>query len=167
LPSLFVGTTQIQNSSAAQALSGITTLAAGNTTITGFANVSTTLAVAGAVNFSGALTSGDLADAVGYKGIPQNSQASAYGLTLSDIGKHINITTGGVVIPANANVAFPLGATTVIFNDSASTQTISITTDTLRRGGTTNTGTRTLAVYGVATCMKVANTVWVVTGDVT
>ena len=47
LPSLFVGTTQIQSSSAAQALSGITTLAAGNTTITGFANVANTLQVAG------------------------------------------------------------------------------------------------------------------------
>jgi hypothetical protein len=45
LPSLFVGTTTIQSTSAAQAVSGITTLAAGNTTITGFANVSTTLQV--------------------------------------------------------------------------------------------------------------------------
>lgn len=45
LPSLFVGTTQIQSSSAAQALSGITTLAAGNTTVTGFANVTSTLQV--------------------------------------------------------------------------------------------------------------------------
>ena len=59
LPSLFVGTTTIQSTSAAQALSGITTLAAGNTTITGFANVSSTLQVgdvatfAGNVNFSG------------------------------------------------------------------------------------------------------------------
>ena len=40
LPSLFIGTTTIQSTSAAQAVSGITTLAAGNTTITGFANVS-------------------------------------------------------------------------------------------------------------------------------
>jgi hypothetical protein len=83
------------------------------------------------------------------------------------MGKHISITTGGVVIPANETVAFPIGSTIVIFNDSASTQTISITTDTLRRGGTTDTGTRTLAVYGVATCMKVASTVWVITGDIT
>jgi cytoskeletal protein CcmA (bactofilin family) len=43
LPSLFVGTTTIQSTSAAQAVSGITTLAAGNTTITGFANVSTSV----------------------------------------------------------------------------------------------------------------------------
>jgi hypothetical protein len=40
LPSLFLGTTAIQSTSAAQAVSGITTLAVGNTTITGFANVS-------------------------------------------------------------------------------------------------------------------------------
>jgi hypothetical protein len=40
LPSLYLGTTAIQSTSAAQAVSGITTLAAGNTTITGFANVS-------------------------------------------------------------------------------------------------------------------------------
>ena len=44
LPSLFIGTTAIQSTSAAQAVSGITTLAAGNTTITGFANVTNTLA---------------------------------------------------------------------------------------------------------------------------
>ena len=44
LPSLYLGTTAIQSTSAAQAVSGITTLAAGNTTITGFANVTNTLA---------------------------------------------------------------------------------------------------------------------------
>ena len=36
LPALYLGTTQIQSSSAAQAVSGITTLATGNTTVTGF-----------------------------------------------------------------------------------------------------------------------------------
>ena len=45
LPSLYLGTTAIQSSSGSQAVSGITTLAAGNTTITGFANVTTTLQV--------------------------------------------------------------------------------------------------------------------------
>jgi hypothetical protein len=119
------------------------------------------------INASGGITSSATADAVGYKGIPQNSQGGAYTLALSDMGKHIDIATGGVVIPANGTTAFPIGATIVIFNDSASTQTISITTDTLRQAGTTNTGTRTLAVYGVATVMKVAATVWVVTGNVT
>jgi hypothetical protein len=47
LPSQFIGTTTIQSTSAAQAVTGITTFAAGNTTITGFANVTTTLQVGG------------------------------------------------------------------------------------------------------------------------
>jgi hypothetical protein len=118
------------------------------------------------ITSTGGITSANLADAVGYKGLPQNSQTSSYTLALSDMGKHISITTGGVVIPANGSVAFPIGATIVVFNNSASTQTISITTDTLRQAGTTNTGTRTLAVYGLATLVKVTSTVWVVTGNI-
>ena len=116
------------------------------------------------ITSTGAITSSDLADAVGYKGVPQNAQTSAYTLALSDIGKHISITTGGVAIPANGTVAFPIGATIVIFNNSASNQTISITTDTLRQAGTANTGSRTLAQYGLATCVKVAATTWVISG---
>ena len=115
----------------------------------------------------GSITSANVVDAVGYKGIPQNSQTSQYTLALTDIGKHISITTGGVVVPANGSVAFPIGATIVLFNNSASTQSVSITTDTLRQAGTTNTGTRTLAAYGVATLIKVASTVWVISGNVT
>lgn len=118
------------------------------------------------ITSTGGITSSDLADAVGYKGLPQNSQTSSYTLALSDMGKHISITTGGVVIPANGSVAFPIGATIVVFNNSASTQTISITTDTLRQAGTTSTGSRTLAVYGLATLVKVTSTVWVVTGNI-
>lgn len=125
------------------------------------------ISVNGTINVTGAVTSGDLADAVGYKGVPQNSQTGAYTLALSDIGKHISITTGGITIPANASVAFPIGATVVIFNNSGSTQTIAITTDTLRQAGSTNTGSRTLAAYGLATVVKVASTVWVVSGNIT
>lgn len=122
------------------------------------------LDVNGTVNFSGAMTSGNLADAVGYKGLPQNSQTASYTLALSDMGKHISITTGGVVIPANASVAFPIGSAIVIYNNSGSNQTISITTDTLRQAGTANTGSRTLAQYGLCTVTKVAATVWVISG---
>jgi hypothetical protein len=116
---------------------------------------------------NGSIVSPSLADAVGYKGLPQNSQTSSYTLALSDMGKHISITTGGVVIPANGSVAFPIGATIVVFNNSGSTQTISITTDTLRLAGTATTGSRTLAQYGLATLVKVTSTVWVATGNVT
>ena len=52
MPSLFIGTTTIQSTSAAQAVSGITTLAAGNTTISGFANVISGLSLSnGTSNF--------------------------------------------------------------------------------------------------------------------
>ena len=104
------------------------------------------------------------ADSIGYRGAPQNAQTAAYQLALTDNGKHISITTGGVTIPANSAAAFPIGATVVIYNNSGSSQTIAITTDTLRQAGTNNTGTRTLANYGLATCVKVASTVWAITG---
>ena len=104
------------------------------------------------------------ADTIGYRGLPQNSQTGAYTLALSDAGKHISITTGGVVIPANGSVAFPIGTTIVVFNNSGSNQTISITTDTLRQAGTANTGSRTLAQYGLATMVKMTSTMWVISG---
>jgi hypothetical protein len=107
------------------------------------------------------------ADSIGYRGLPQNSQTGAYTLALADAGKHISITTGGVIIPANGSVAFPIGTTIVVFNNSGSSQTISITTDTLRLAGTASTGSRTLAQYGLATLVKVTSTVWVATGNVT
>jgi hypothetical protein len=103
-------------------------------------------------------------DSIGYRGAPQNAQTAAYQLALADNGKHISITTGGITIPANSAAAFPIGATVVIFNNSGSSQNIAITTDTLRQAGTTNTGTRALANYGLATCVKVATTTWVITG---
>lgn len=116
------------------------------------------------ITSTGSITSADLADAVGYKGIPQNTKTAAYTLALSDIGKHISITTGGVTIPANGTVAFPVGSAVTIYNNSASNQTISITTDTLRLAGTATTGSRTLAQRGICTCVKVAATEWVISG---
>ena len=104
------------------------------------------------------------ADTIGYRGLPQNSQTASYTLALADQGKMINTTTGGVVIPANGSVAFPIGTAISIFNNSGSSQTISITTDTLRLAGTATTGSRTLAQYGLATCVKVAATTWAISG---
>lgn len=104
------------------------------------------------------------ASAVGYLGVPQNAQTAAYTLVASDIGKHISITTGGVVIPSNSSVSFPVGATIAIYNDSASSQSISITSDTLRLAGSDLTGTRTLAQRGLATIVKVKSTQWVISG---
>ena len=112
----------------------------------------------------GGITSAALVDAVGYKGLPQNSKTASYTLALTDMGKMINTTTGGVVIPANGSVAFPIGSTVIIYNNSASNQTISITTDTMYLAGTATTGSRTLAQRGLATVVKVTATNWVISG---
>jgi hypothetical protein len=155
------------------------TLTIGSTgkTFDGSANVSWTLSEIGAAA-SGANTditaldqdititaTGTIAaNTIGYRGIPQNAQTATYTLALSDAGKHISITTGGVVVPANSSIAFPIGSTISVYNDSASSQNISITTDTMYLAGTATTGTRALAQRGIATMVKVAATTWVISG---
>lgn len=145
----------------------VTNFTSSNVTITG-GNVSSVNLTASNIAASNALTdTGSIAAASpGFRGLPQNAQTGAYALVLADQGKQISNTTGGFTIPANASVAFPVGASIVLFNNSGSSQTISITSDTLRQAGTANTGTRTLAQYGLATCVKVASTTWVVSGNV-
>lgn len=107
------------------------------------------------------------ADTIGFRGLPAVSPAGAYTLVLDDQGRVILLATGGLTIPANASVAFPVGTTIAVYNNSGSTQTIGITTDTLRLAGGESTGTRTLAARGLATLIKVASTEWVVSGNVT
>lgn len=97
------------------------------------------------------------------RGIPQNSQTSAYTLIVSDTGKHINITTGGVTIPANI---FSIGDVVTIYNNSTSSQTITQGSSvTLRQSGTANTGNRTLAQFGLATILCVDSNVFVISGS--
>lgn len=107
----------------------------------------------------------------GFRGVPQNSRTGAYTLVLTDAGKHISNTTGGFAIPSNGapdNVAFPVGTTIVLYNNSGTAQNITITGDTLRLAGTATAGSpRSLAQRGLATCVKVATTEWVVSGNVT
>lgn len=101
----------------------------------------------------------------GFRGAPQSSNATAT-LALTDNGKHLYVAANQTV-PANASVAFPIGATVVIINSSGSTITIACTSDTMRQAGTSNTGTRTLAAYGMATLVKVAATTWFISGNLT
>ena len=108
---------------------------------------------------------------VGFLSIPQNSQSTAYTLVLGDSGKHIlhpsaDTTARTFTIPANASVAFPVGtAITFINQDSAGELTIDITTDTMRLAGDGTTGSRTLAANGIATCVKITSTEWIISGN--
>lgn len=120
------------------------------------------------VNFnSGTLQYGGLE--VGFRGAPQNSQSANYTLVLSDAGKDILHPNGAgagdtFTIPANGSTAFPIGTVISFTNMDANNLSIAITTDTLRVAGSTTTGTRTLAQYGVATIKKVESTVWIIYG---
>ena len=102
------------------------------------------------------------ASSVGYLGSPINAQG-AYTLVIGDIGKTI-YASGNLVIPANGTVAFPIG--TIINVIASAAMTIAITTDTLQWGGqaTSQTGTRTVAIYGMTTLVKVTSTVWYISG---
>lgn len=119
-----------------------------------------TQGTSGSTGSQGATGSQGTAGAQGLQGIqgtfgpatvPQNAQTSSYTLIASDNGKHISITTGGVTVPASV---FSTGDNIVIYNNSASNQTITQGTSvTLRYAGTATTGNRTLAGYGICTVL--------------
>lgn len=104
----------------------------------------------------------------GYRDIPQNIQNATYSFALTDRGRSVgktNSTAYTYTIPANSSVAFPAGSVITVFNNNATSNiTIAITTDTLRLAGTTTTGSRTLAPWGVATLYKSDSTTWLASG---
>jgi hypothetical protein len=108
-------------------------------------------------------TTSSTAASVGYLGSPINTQASTYTLVIGDAGKTI-YAGGNLTIPANGAVAFPIG--TIVNVIASAGITIAITTDTLQWGGqaTSQTGTRTVATYGMVSLVKVAATTWYISG---
>lgn len=109
---------------------------------------------------------GSIRDSFGnVRDIPQNSQSSAYTLIATDSGKHISTTTGGVTVPASV---FNIGNSIVVFNNSASSQTVTQGANvTMYLSGTANTGNRTLAQRGLATIICVSSNTFVISGSVT
>lgn len=102
--------------------------------------------------------------------IPQRSVSADTTFALTDGGGHVyhpsaDTTARTWTIPANASVAFPIGAAILIINDSsAGALTIAITSDTLVQAGTGSTGSRTLAANGEATLLKIGATRWRISG---
>ena len=111
----------------------------------------------------------DSVNITGYMGIPQNSQNGNYDIVLGDAGKHIYHPTGQAVatytIPANSNVGFTTGTAITIVNGSANNVTVAITTDTMYLSSNGATGSRTISQWGVATAVKIASNVWVISGS--
>jgi hypothetical protein len=155
------GTTQW--STPYQSASGVTSYLASGTS--GYFKVS---GGSGAPSWSNALPTSATIDgvAVGYRSIPQNMQGTNYTLVASDAGKHIYATASALTftIPANASVAYPIGTAISFVNFISGTATIAITSDAMYLAGTGATGSRSLALYGVATALKITATAWVISG---
>lgn len=94
--------------------------------------------------------------------IQQNLQTTAYTLISNDNGQVVNITTGGVTVPAGV---FLPGNVVTIYNNSTSNQTITQGASvTLRYAGTALTENRTLGERGIATILCVAANEFIITG---
>lgn len=105
--------------------------------------------------------------ATGYTGsaavntVPVNSKSSAYTIALSDVGKYISITSGGVTVPPGV---FSPGDVVSIYNNSSSNQTITASGVIMYLTGTSITGNRTLAQRGLATILCVGTNTFVIAG---
>jgi hypothetical protein len=115
------------------------------------------------INATGIVTSSTVNDSKGdVRIIPQNTQTSAYILAVSDVGKHVAISTGGVTV--NSGI-FSAGDAVSIYNNSGSNQTITQGTSvTMYQAGTANTGNRTLAQRGICTILCVGSNIFVISG---
>lgn len=125
-------------------------------------------AVSLALALGSLLTTADVGVMTGYPNIPQNIKSANYTTVAADSGKHIyhpstddNARTW--TIAANASVAYAIGTVITFVNDK-NTITIAINSDTLAWAQDGSTGSRTLAVYGVATAIKVTATRWIISG---
>jgi hypothetical protein len=121
---------------------------------TGSANglsLSGTVTSSGNITLSGSVTSvasNATIDGVtiGFRNIPRSTTSGT--ATTADVGKCIAVSAG-LTVPS---ATFGAGDAVSIYNDSASAVTITQGSGlTLRQGGTTNTGNRTLAPRGMAT----------------
>ena len=112
---------------------------------------------------TGTLTSTIVADVGGnLRKLPNNGKSANYTLVIGDVGELINITTGGVIVSTNAG--FSAGDAISIYNNSASSQTISRSGVTMYLAGTSTNTDRILAQRGVCTVLCVGNNEFVISG---
>lgn len=112
-------------------------------------------------------TTADGTNSVGYKNLPAvGTKTSSYTLAVGDIGKYVQLgASGAIVIP---DATFSEGNAITVFNNTASTATITCSITTAYIAGTfTDKATMTLAAAGVATILFISGTVCVVAGNVT
>ena len=108
-------------------------------------------------------TSSSISDRLGdVRRVTRVTPTTPYTLVASDAGSLLTPITGTITVPASI---FTNGDTITIYNNSSSAITIAQGTGvTLRQAGTTNTGNRTLAAFGLCTVVAISATVHVITG---
>jgi len=109
----------------------------------------------------------DGTNAVGFKSVPAvGTKTASYTLAVGDVGKYVQLgASGAIVIP---DATFAEGNAITLFNNTASTSTITCSITTAYIAGTfTDKATMTLAAAGVATILFISGTVCVVAGNVT
>lgn len=120
-----------------------------------------TPSASGIMGFDGNLKPVNITDRQ-IRSIPQEYKTANYTLAVSDVGRYVNITTGGVNILANT---FNPGDQFLIYNNSTNTQTLSGQSGTvLRLAGSATTGNRTIAQYGLCSVLCVSANIFVVAG---
>lgn len=115
----------------------------------------------------GSITSANVSNAVGYKGVPINTQGGAYTLAQGDQGwcVYFGSGTGALTVPTNASVAMPNGATITVINDSGTARSISPAGGVvIKWAGSGSAGARTLDNGGMATLIKVSTDTWYISG---
>ena len=90
-----------------------------------------------------------------------NNRTSAYTLTAADDGKLVT-TNSNVTVPQNVFSA--PDAVTIVNNSSSNISIIQASGVTLRLTGTTVTGNRTIAPYGMASIICVSSNVFFISG---
>jgi hypothetical protein len=108
----------------------------------------------------------DGTNAVGYRSVPPvGTKTGSYTLATGDVGKYVQIGTGGsITIP---DATFAEGNVLSLFNNTSGNITITCTITTAYIAGTfTDKATMTLAAAGVATILFISGTTCVVSGNV-
>lgn len=108
----------------------------------------------------------DGTNAVGFRNIPPvGTKTSSYTLAVSDIGKYVQVSTGGSIVVPDAT--FSEGDVISIFNNTTGDITITLSITTAYIAGTdTDKASVALATRGVATILFISGTVCVVNGNV-
>lgn len=103
---------------------------------------------------------------VGFRNVPAvGTKTSSYQLATADVGKYVQVSTGGAITIPDAT--FAEGDIISIFNNTTGNITITCSITTAYIAGTdTDKATMTLATRGVATVLFISSTVCVVSGNV-